>query len=147
MHNSKSFISIVFLFMLTIFSCDLSTNKKDCQQFRNGSFLYHPMLTNKEEFFHPVSLDKDFYYTISHNDSTEVKMNQKTGTYTKYRIQWKNNCKYDLILVESTDSFELLRKNQVINNEIISWTDNYLVFKASSLLDSYLTLDTLWIKK
>ena len=60
MINSKPIISIVFLFTITLFSCNLSNNKKDCQQFKNGSFLYYPMPRDKGDFFHTVSLDKCF---------------------------------------------------------------------------------------
>jgi hypothetical protein len=140
---SLKIISIFFSALtLTIlfFACIFSQKDKNCSQFRSGNFLYH--FRGQQE---------DIYFSISRNDSIQTEINQRTGDVTKLAIRWTDNCKYELKLIESTaifpDSIQNLRKSISVKNEIVSWTNDYYIFKAVREKSDLVLTDTLWLKK
>jgi hypothetical protein len=84
-----------------------------CEELRESKFYY---LTQK-----PGSQIQDTTFVSISKDEYLEKMRDKT-TYSRSKITWKDNCKFDLIFEESDDPFkkEMFEKGQVFNYEIIA---------------------------
>ena len=84
-----------------------------CEELRESKFYY---LTQR-----PGSQIQDTtFVSISKDEYLEKMRNRKT--YSRSKINWKENCKFDLIFEESDDPFkkEMFEKGQVFNYEIIA---------------------------
>lgn len=84
-----------------------------CEDLKEGNFYY---LTQRPN----VSIQDTTFVTISKSSYIE-KMRNKT-TFSRCKIIWKDDCKYDLIFEESDDSFkkEMVMKGEVFSYEIIA---------------------------
>lgn len=88
----------------------------DCDKLKVGKFYY---LTQRPD----SKIQDTTFVTISKDEYLE-KMRNNT-TYSRLKIVWKDNCKYDLIFQESDDPLkkEMFHKGQVFNYEIINEED------------------------
>lgn len=84
-----------------------------CEEFKESKFYY---LTQR-----PGSQIQDTTFVSISKDEYLEKMRDRT-TYSRSKINWKDNCKFDLIFEESDDPFkkEMFEKGQVFNYEIIA---------------------------
>ena len=84
-----------------------------CEELRESKFYY---LTQR-----PDSKIQDTTFVSISKDEYLEKMRNRT-TYSRSKISWKDNCKFDLIFEESNDPFkkEMFKKGQVFNYEIIA---------------------------
>jgi hypothetical protein len=88
-----------------------------CEELRESKFYY---LTQR-----PDSQIQDTTFVSISKDKYLENMRDKT-TYSRSKINWKDNCKFDLIFEESNDPFkkEMFEKGQVFNYEIIDNQDD-----------------------
>lgn len=84
-----------------------------CEELRESKFYYLTQRPNSE-------IKDTTFVSISKNKYLE-KMRNRT-TFSRSKIIWKDNCKFQLIFEESNDPFkkEMLKKGQVFNYEIIA---------------------------
>lgn len=143
--KGKMFKNILGLPILTllilIISCSSEKNKKDsCEQYKNGKFLYHFR-----------GHDKDFFFSVVRNDSIQIETDKKTGIYSKLSVKWIDKCKYELKMLETTfpisDSIKKISMTIPLKNEIISFTNDYYVFKSQRDNSNSVLTDTMWIEK
>ena len=133
---------IVVVTLMTIFSCSTKNeNNNNCEQFKNGKFVFH---------LHGLKSEDDILFSIERLDSIQTETDKKTGNYTKLRVRWTDKCRYETIVLESTypfsDSVQNIRKTLPLKTEIISFTKEYYVFKSHR--DSLYTMtDTMWVIK
>lgn len=87
-----------------------------CEDLKNGKFYYLTQRPNSE-------IQDTTFVTIS-KDTYLENMRSKT-TYSRSRISWKDDCKYDLIFEESDDPFrkELIKKGDLFSYEVIANED------------------------
>jgi hypothetical protein len=147
MHHSRLFwrntLNLSFAALATtvlIFACSSVKKGEDCSQYKSGEFLYHYR-----------GQQGDFYYSINRNDSIQIEINQKTGDTTKWAVHWTDECKYELLLIKSTEHFRdtihTSWKADPVRNEIVRSTKEYYIFKAESDHTDFVLTDTLWLKK
>lgn len=89
----------------------------NCVEIKDSKFYY---LTQR-----PNSQIKDTtFVSISKDEYLEKMRNRKT--YSRSKIIWKDNCKFDLIFEESDDPFkkEMFERGQVFHYEIIANEDD-----------------------
>ena len=81
----------------------------------------------------------------------QIETDNKDGSITKLSINWTDECKYELKLIESNanfpDSVQEIRKTIPLNVEILNWTDDYYIYSANRANSDYTMIDTLWIQK
>jgi len=84
-----------------------------CEELRESKFYY---LTQR-----PNSQIQDTTFVSISKDEYLEKMRDRT-TFSRSKINWKGNCKFDLIFEESDDPFkkEMFEKGQEFNYEIIA---------------------------
>jgi len=85
----------------------------NCENLKVGKFYY---LTQR-----PDSIIQDTTFVTISKDEYFERMRNNT-TYSRLKIVWKENCKYDLIFQESDDPLkkEMFQKGQVFKYEIIN---------------------------
>ncbi len=88
-----------------------------CEELKNSEFYY---LTQR-----PDSKIQDTTFVSISKDEYLEKMRNRT-TYSRSKIIWKDNCKFDLIFEKSDDPFkkEIFQKGQAFNYEIIANEDD-----------------------
>lgn len=130
----KTFFLILFSIILCI-ACKDQNQKKGCEQFKNGKFVYKGRNVN---------------FLIIREDSIQVEKQIGTDYYSKLSIKWIDNCCYQAKLLESNfpfpDSIKELRKKVVLTTEISSWTDKYYIYKSKTDISTNVMIDTLWLK-
>jgi hypothetical protein len=137
--KTKLWILSIFVTGLLFHTCT-SKNDNHCSKFKSGNFVYN--------FRGPQG---QFPFTISRNDSIQTEINSRTGDISKFTVRWTSECSYELRLLESTanypDSIMDMRKNMVLKNEIVSWTNDYYLFKSKPDNSDFILSDTLWINQ
>jgi hypothetical protein len=88
-----------------------------CEELRESKFYYLNQRPNSQ-------IQDTTFVSISKDEYLE-KMRNRT-TYSRSKINWKDNCKFDLIFEESDDPFkkEMFEKGQVFHYEIIANEDD-----------------------
>lgn len=78
----KQLITIFFLMALwgNLYSQDF--NKSDCLQYHKGNFTFIDSAKN--------------VILVKRKKKLQVQTNQTTGTWTKFRIKWNNDCEYEI---------------------------------------------------
>lgn len=137
--NKIYLISLTTIFLIII-SCNSKKEIVDrCAQFKNGNFIFH---------FHSPKGDIDF--SIQRKDSIQTETDKKTGNNSKLLIKWTDDCAYNATLIESSyhfsDTIQKMRKAIPLETEIISWSNDYYVFR-SFRGNSYIMTDTMWVEK
>ena len=136
----KAFHLVFGLASLTVLSCAFSKDKKGCEQFKSGRFK-----------FHPKGSPDDFYFSIQRNDSTQIEFDKNSGRSAKYSIKWTEECKYELLLLEisysRTDAQNQISKTNPMKTEIISWANDYYVFRTTRDDTNLVLVDTMWVEK
>lgn len=89
----------------------------NCDELRECQFYYLTQTQDSE-------IQDTTYVSISKNEYLE-KMKNRT-TYSRSKINWIDNCKFDLVFEESNDPFkkELFEKGQILKYEIIANEEN-----------------------
>lgn len=135
----RLFILTALATAIMFFSCFSKTDSGDCGQFKNGKFI-----------FHFRGQQGDVFFSISRQDSIQIETDNKTGYYSKLLVRWTENCKYEVILLETTfpfpDSIQEMRKTIPLKTEIINSTNEYNVFKSHRDNSPVMT-DTMWVEK
>lgn len=129
------FILLSLLLVISSFGHVASTNK-GCEQFKSGKYL-----------FKLDSPGRYISFLIDRNDSIQTETEKSTGKYTKLSIKWVEPCTYEVKMLETTfdfpDSVQQIRKSTPTRTQIISWTNDYYIFKISRA--DYIMTDTMWI--
>ena len=129
----------IFYFILLV-SCGFSQKKKDCQDLRNGNFIFRSKIGNEY-----------WSYSIKRKDSSQIEINLKTGDTSFYAVKWTGNCSYSVFFLKNTNpQIDLKRqedKNIATRVEILSTTNNYYIFSGKSDKHNYTLIDTLWLAK
>ena len=121
-------------------SFDKDFIQNDCSKYKTGTFSYH----FKSE-------DKILYFTLTRSDSTQIEKNEQNGNISKFRINWIDNCTYELRYLGETNilSQEILelKKNMVLRTTIIESGKNYYLFKSTANITTHVLQDTIWTQK
>ena len=85
----------------------------ECADLKNGEFYY---LTQK-----PGSKVLDTTFVTISGDSYLEKLRNRT-TYSKLKINWKDDCSFELVFEESNDPFkkEMLKKGDIFIYEVVA---------------------------
>jgi hypothetical protein len=134
-------ISFLILIGLPTTLCCKQFNKdKNCSQFQNGNFIYRIHFPQGDNIFH-----------ITRNDSIQTEVEEGTGKFSKLSIKWTGNCNFELKLLETSfdfpDSIQNIRKTIPLKGEILSWTNEYYIFKARRENTNFSLTDTIWFTK
>ena len=136
-HN-RIFVLLTLGMVILFFFCG-NKESGNCEQFKNGKFIFHLRLQNGEVFF-----------TINRKDSIQMETDNHAGYYSKLLVKWTDKCKYETTLLETTfpfsDSIQKIRKTIPLKTEIISCTNDYYVFKTHRGNSPTMT-DTMWVDK
>lgn len=128
------FWGLTILALLLVFKCS-PRGATDCKQFKNGDFEYR---------------SNGLYYEITRTDTVQTEINKLNGDITKNSIRWTDDCAYELRLLESTaiypDSINQLRMASTLTVTIMSWTDDYYIYRSKSNMVDRVMVDTLWLK-
>lgn len=112
----------ILLFSLTIFSC--STKKKDCKNFKTGTFKYTDL--------------KYKGHTITRNDSIQIEINDKDNIKIITLVEWISDCEYVLTykdILNYPNKENII--GQKINVKILESKElSYVCHVKSSTLDS-----------
>jgi len=134
----KGFISFLIWFILPLFMFGQSARVK-CNKVKSGTFYFYPAASQKE-------------FIIKRKNSIQKEINVTTSDTTFWKINWKNNCVFEL---------KFIRKNQPISdNEKSFYNSHITVFKILKITKDYYTFtggldsvsntsalaDTLWFK-
>lgn len=134
----SKFTILSFVLCILLLSCALHKNK-GCRQFRSGSF----------EISTRIDGNKVTHSIVREND-IQTETDKRTGQYSKLSVKWIDECRYELLVIETTmpfpDTIQKMRRTIPLKTEIISWTNDYYVFK-SYRENSPIFQDTLWVVK
>lgn len=83
----NSFLSILFF---TLLGCSSTT----CEEFKTGRFGYQ---------------EKPGDIVIERFETKQFERSKSEGFEDEYKIIWKNDCEYQLVLMKTNDSFEAMR--------------------------------------
>ena len=138
-NNIKSNLVRIIASILFLSSCsEPETNKNlDCSSIKNGKFEYRSQFSAT-----PVIIER--------SDSIQIETNEGTGLKMKFKVEWLDNCKYQLTLV----SFLAGLKDTVVDpssipilkTEVLKVTKNYYVCQ-SKIEGKYNHVDTMLILK
>ncbi len=135
---NRIFLSLTLVIVILIFFCG-RRETADCEQFKNGKFIFHLKVKNGDVFF-----------SINRADSIQTETDKHTGYYSKLQVKWTGKCQFETTLLETTfpfpDSIQRIRKAIPLKTEIISSTNSYYVFKAHRENSPSIT-DTMWVDK
>ena len=133
----KIFFLLVGIFLIVGFTISSKTYK-DCEQFRNGKFMYHLDPPNN-----------DIIFIIERKDSIQIETEPRSGKYSKFSLKWVEPCIYEVKLLETTfnfpDSIQQIRKTIPFRTKILSGTSDYYIYQGSR--GEYNTMDTMWVLK
>jgi hypothetical protein len=111
------------------------SSKDDCGRFKTGDFEYR---------------SNGLSYAITRQDSVQAEVNKANGDVTKMSVSWTDSCSYQLNILESTavypDSINRLRMASTLTVEILSWNNNYYIYRSKSNVADRVMIDTLWIE-
>jgi hypothetical protein len=128
----------ILISSISVPSCTYLNNGK-CEQFRNGKFI-----------FRPHDQHGDISFLITREDSIQTETEVGTEYYSKYRVHWIGDCKYELILLETSfpfpDSIQNIQKTVPFETEIITHAKEYYIFKSHRDGSIPMT-DTMWVEK
>lgn len=122
-------------FLILLFFAALScspSQQKSCKEFKTGSFSIHSEITGTN-------------FLIKRNDSTQIQTETETGNTSEWKIEWINDCEYNIYLIK--DNYGLLKGGQFqtppsINYKIIESTDRYYIFQG--VFNKVEMSDTIW---
>jgi hypothetical protein len=121
-------------------SCAGTPTPVDCKQYKTGKFRFSAVID-----------DKAVHYLIERNNDTQTESYLDSGVVAYYKINWKDDCTYQLVYLNETASLpeqELkMKRKMVIQATIISGTKDYYVFEASNNLFDKVLKDTMWVIK
>ena len=122
------------------FSCSEQTSdRKGCENVRNGRFMFHYRIEQK-----------DLFQMIERRDSLQLETDKETGYYTKLSIKWTDDCTYEALMVETTfpfpDSIQQIRRTIPFKTQILKVTKDYYTFE-SQRGNFPIISDTMWIEK
>ena len=129
MRNSEIFF--IGLFFCQPLSC-LQLNQTGCAEFRRGVFSIHSEITSTN-------------FLIKRNDSTQIQIEKETGKESEWKIDWVNDCEYNIYLLKYNYGFlesYHLKNAPSINYKIIKATDKYYIFQGT--FDEAKMTDTIW---
>ena len=146
MNRNKSLLQlkvlVIWALAVSLFSCNLDKNEQNCNQFKQGRFVYNLRNQNGQ-------IDRKF--SIIRNDSIQTETDVKSGEFSKLSIKWTSDCNYELKLIETTfifpESLQKMRKTVPLKTTILVSTDRYYVFKAKRDNYNFVMTDTIWVEK
>lgn len=135
---------VLLIFLTTAFLLSCSGKQKvPCSKFHNGSFRIR-------------SANSVAGFVIERTDSIQIETNDRSGVVRKYRVNWKNECEYTLLLMEEEDDERPgLRGRNLFDSisriptstTIISTTDDHYVFSTRKRGFETIYTDTAWVLK
>jgi hypothetical protein len=138
MKLKQSIFAVLTLILLA--SCAGTPAPVDCKQYKNGKFRFSAVID-----------DKRVHYVIERSNDTQIEHSVESGTVATYKINWKDDCAYQLVYLHETASLpeqELkMKRKMVVQTTILSGTKDYYVFEASNNLFDKVMKDTMWVAK
>lgn len=133
--NSKMKYYLLCFSVGLIFGCT-PPEKKDCAQFKKGSFVYR---------------SQGMQFAINRADTIQTEVDKTSGAITKTSVRWISDCSYELKLLEMSaapnDSIAAIAKKVTVTVSIERWTDKYYTYRATVNDKGPAVIDTLWIVK
>jgi hypothetical protein len=131
------FIKII-CFLLFVSSCADKENRPDCSIIRNGKFEYRGGFSTK-------------HFTIQRDDSIQIEKDPDTGLGMKFKIEWDDECHYELKLISfiigGKDSLIKQSEFPTVKTEVVKVTKNYYVCRSSLQGKNSIRRDTMLIIK
>ena len=126
---------LCILFLTT--SCNnKKTGGKDCSRLKKGTFEYRGAYSKQR-------------IRIERHDSTQVEYDPNGRDGLKMKVNWINDCQYDLIFLSNIiDGRDTIRDDAffpVIHTTITSVTPNYYICKSTMEGTSFRRTDTMLI--
>ena len=124
--------------MFFVSSCSDKEYRPDCSTIRNGKFEYRGGFSNK-------------HFTFERDDSIQIEKDTDTGFGMKFKIEWKDECDYELTLISfiiaGKDS--LIKKSEFapVKTEVLKVTKNYYVCRSAMQGENTIRRDTMLIIK
>jgi len=122
----------LFIFIIISFISCIS-NKSPCTKFRTGHFILHSSHTSSE-------------YMVDRNDSFQIETEKETGKKSKWKIDWKGDCEYNLTYIDQDknkgDTTVAFLKT--LNIRIVKAEEKYYVFSCEIPFLKEPIIDTIW---
>jgi hypothetical protein len=130
----------VFPVLLSAVLSSCSDKPVDCKRYKTGKFRFTANYNGK-----PI------HFILERNDATQTEVCEELNAVANYKVNWKDDCSYQLVFLNGTDSLpeeaHNRRRKMVIQTAILSGTENYYLFEVSNNLDDRQTKDTMWVIK
>ena len=125
---------LIFLLCKICTSC--SGQNFDCDKFKTGKFEYHNTFSGAN-------------IIITRNDSIQTNVDEKTGSGSKFKIQWIGQCEYKLTFL----SFIVNGKDSTVENlklpsgtsTILKGTKSYYISETKIEREQAIHRDTIWV--
>ena len=134
-------IDLIIIIWLLFFvsSCSDKENRPDCSTIiRNGKFEYRGGFSNKQ-------------FTIERDDSIQIEKDTDTGFGMKFKIEWDDECDYELTLISfiiaGKDSLIKQSEFAPVKTEVLKVTKNYYVCRSAMQGENAIRRDTMLIVK
>ena len=135
---TRIYLIKIICFLLFVSSCSYKENRPDCSTIRKGKFEYRGGFSMK-------------HFTIERYDSIQIEKDPDSGFGMKFKIEWDDECDYELRLI----SFIIAGKDSLINQsefppvkaQVLKVTKNYYVCRSSVQGKNTIRRDTMLIIK
>ena len=128
----------IFLSCTLILSCSDKPKNIDCSRFKTGKFKYHSSYTGKN-------------FLLERTDSTQIEMDEETGTVAELKIDWVNSCEYILtfsrFIKKGDGSFDMHQNFVPVKTEILKMGEDYYIFRTTSNNIGRDMIDTIRVAK
>jgi len=128
----KGFFSIILFYFAL--ACTSNERHANCSEYKIGKFKYYSKVNGN-------------FYIIERNDSIQVERNLTTGSITTLKINWTNDCEYELRYISRqsspNDSIINIATKTVLKTKIVEVGKDFCIFSSQAPgMDKILT-DTL----
>lgn len=132
---------VLTLLIATVFaSCSGKPTEVNCKKYRTGKYHFTAEYDGKK-----------LHFAIDRNKETQTEVCEELNAVANYKIQWKDDCSYQLVFMDGKDNLpaevKQIRRKMVVYTTILSGTDDYYLFETSSNLYDMVRKDTIWVTK
>jgi hypothetical protein len=108
--NIVLWLALFFTYEASLFD---NTPQLDCKNYKVGKFTLVDTIFNGK-------------YLIERNDSIQIERNLISGSTSKYRVTWINDCQYNLTIFEGTERIINFYKGRALTIRIVeTYKDGY----------------------
>lgn len=112
----------ILLTTMLLFALMSRGQNPDCKDYHNGTFKLIDSVNNRE-------------YLIQRGNDMQVEINLHTGDTTKFRVDWADECKYYLTIIDGKEDIMDFYKGKKLIIEIAEvYEDGY---KFSAQMEGY----------